>query len=227
MCSWFLTLAWYSKGVLWALGKAAWCLCMENLFSYGFFKHSGNSHFLVCWIPWMSLALLCRYVEAQTHFFLIPWFLNVGPKNDTSIGRIHDLCCWVSVGYKLVRLAGSGTQPRSWENDLATWSGYPKKRMSSRNSQFQLKYYGALQVFHSRLTPVILPSAAFIRVVGSEFVQKYLGEGPRMVRDVFRLAKENAPAIIFIDEIDAIATKRFDAQTGGEWCPNRAWGLFF
>ena len=58
-------------------------------------------------------------------------------------------------------------------------------------------------------------AAAFIRVVGSEFVQKYLGEGPRMVRDVFRLAKENAPAIIFIDEIDAIATKRFDAQTGG------------
>ena len=60
-------------------------------------------------------------------------------------------------------------------------------------------------------------SASFIRVVGSEFVQKYLGEGPRMVRDVFRLAKENSPAIIFIDEIDAIATKRFDAQTGGKF----------
>lgn len=59
-------------------------------------------------------------------------------------------------------------------------------------------------------------SASFIRVVGSEFVQKYLGEGPRMVRDVFRLARENAPAIIFIDEIDAIATKRFDAQTGAD-----------
>lgn len=65
------------------------------------------------------------------------------------------------------------------------------------------------------LCPISLSLAAFIRVVGSEFVQKYLGEGPRMVRDVFRLAKENAPAIIFIDEIDAIATKRFDAQTGG------------
>ncbi len=59
-------------------------------------------------------------------------------------------------------------------------------------------------------------TASFIRVVGSEFVQKYLGEGPRMVRDVFRLARENAPAIIFIDEVDAIATKRFDAQTGAD-----------
>lgn len=59
-------------------------------------------------------------------------------------------------------------------------------------------------------------SAAFIRMVGSEFVQKYLGEGPRMVRDVFRMAKENAPSIVFIDEIDSIATKRFDANTGAD-----------
>ncbi|GMG55730.1 unnamed protein product [Ambrosiozyma monospora] len=59
-------------------------------------------------------------------------------------------------------------------------------------------------------------TASFIRVNGSEFVQKYLGEGPRMVRDVFRLARENSPSIIFIDEIDAIATKRFDAQTGAD-----------
>ncbi len=59
-------------------------------------------------------------------------------------------------------------------------------------------------------------TAAFISMVGSEFVQKYLGEGPRMVRDVFRLARENSPAIVFIDEIDAVATKRFDAQTGGD-----------
>ena len=59
-------------------------------------------------------------------------------------------------------------------------------------------------------------TASFIRVNGSEFVQKYLGEGPRMVRDVFRLARENSPSIIFIDEVDAIATKRFDAQTGAD-----------
>jgi 26S proteasome regulatory subunit T3 len=59
-------------------------------------------------------------------------------------------------------------------------------------------------------------TASFIRINGSEFVQKYLGEGPRMVRDVFRLAREKALTIIFIDEVDAIATKRFDAQTGAD-----------
>jgi len=59
-------------------------------------------------------------------------------------------------------------------------------------------------------------NASIIKMVGSEFVQKYLGEGPRMVRDVFRMAKENAPSIVFIDEVDAIATKRFDANTGAD-----------
>ena len=59
-------------------------------------------------------------------------------------------------------------------------------------------------------------SATFIRVNGSEFVQKYLGEGPRMVRDVFRLAREKAPSIIFIDEVDSIATKRYDAATSAD-----------
>merc|ERR1719421_200580 len=59
-------------------------------------------------------------------------------------------------------------------------------------------------------------TAAFISVVGSEFVQKYLGQGPRMVRDVFRLARENSPSVIFMEEVDAIGTKRFDAQTGAD-----------
>ncbi|KAM0674502.1 26S proteasome regulatory subunit 6B [Gurleya vavrai] len=58
--------------------------------------------------------------------------------------------------------------------------------------------------------------ASFIKVNGSEFVQKYLGEGPRMVRDVFRLAREKAPSIIFIDEVDSIASKRFDAATSAD-----------
>ncbi|MBO8183710.1 MAG: proteasome-activating nucleotidase [Archaeoglobus sp.] len=58
--------------------------------------------------------------------------------------------------------------------------------------------------------------ATFIRVVGSEFVQKYIGEGARLVREVFQLAKEKAPAIIFIDELDAIAARRTSSDTSGD-----------
>ena len=52
-------------------------------------------------------------------------------------------------------------------------------------------------------------SATFLRVVGSELIQKYAGDGPKMVREMFKLAEENAPSIIFIDEIDAVGTKRY------------------
>ena len=51
-------------------------------------------------------------------------------------------------------------------------------------------------------------SATFLRVVGSELIQKYLGDGPKLVRELFRAAEEHAPSIVFIDEIDAIGTKR-------------------
>ena len=51
-------------------------------------------------------------------------------------------------------------------------------------------------------------SATFLRVCGSELIQKYLGEGPKLVRELFRVAEEHAPSIVFIDEIDAIGTKR-------------------
>ena len=59
-------------------------------------------------------------------------------------------------------------------------------------------------------------SATFLRVVGSELIQKYLGDGPKLVRELFRVAEELAPTIVFIDEIDAIGTKRYDANSGGE-----------
>jgi len=59
-------------------------------------------------------------------------------------------------------------------------------------------------------------SATFLRVVGSELIQKYLGDGPKLVRELFRVADELAPSIVFIDEIDAIGTKRYDAHSGGE-----------
>merc|ERR1719149_144102 len=59
-------------------------------------------------------------------------------------------------------------------------------------------------------------SATFLRVVGSELIQKYLGDGPKLVREMFKVAAEHAPSIIFIDEIDAVATKRYDTTSGGE-----------
>eukprot|EP01026_Neomeris_dumetosa_P049248 TRINITY_DN4280_c0_g1_i4.p1 TRINITY_DN4280_c0_g1~~TRINITY_DN4280_c0_g1_i4.p1 ORF type:complete len:449 (-),score=89.60 TRINITY_DN4280_c0_g1_i4:106-1452(-) len=59
-------------------------------------------------------------------------------------------------------------------------------------------------------------SASFLRVVGSELIQKYLGDGPKLVRELFRVADDLAPSIVFIDEIDAIGTKRYEAHSGGE-----------
>ncbi|AIF70070.1 ATPase AAA [Palaeococcus pacificus DY20341] len=64
-------------------------------------------------------------------------------------------------------------------------------------------------------------NATFIRVVGSELVRKYIGEGARLVGELFELAREKAPTIIFIDEIDAIGAKRMDETTGGEREVNR------
>ncbi len=58
--------------------------------------------------------------------------------------------------------------------------------------------------------------ATFIELVGSELVQKYIGEGAKLVREVFKLARERAPSIIFIDELDAIAAKRIELGTSGE-----------
>lgn len=58
--------------------------------------------------------------------------------------------------------------------------------------------------------------ATFIRIVGSELVQKYIGEGARLVRDLFKMAKEKAPSIIFMDELDSIGAKRLDTATSGD-----------
>jgi len=58
--------------------------------------------------------------------------------------------------------------------------------------------------------------ATFIRLIGSELVQKYIGEGARLVRELFQLAQEKAPSIIFIDELDAVGAKRMDVGTTGD-----------
>jgi 26S proteasome regulatory subunit T6 len=56
----------------------------------------------------------------------------------------------------------------------------------------------------------------FIRVSGSELVQKYIGEGSRMVRELFVMAREHAPSIIFMDEIDSIGSTRLEGGSGGD-----------
>ncbi|MHA1303985.1 MAG: proteasome-activating nucleotidase [Candidatus Heimdallarchaeaceae archaeon] len=58
--------------------------------------------------------------------------------------------------------------------------------------------------------------AAFIRLIGSELVQKFIGEGARLVREIFEFARENSPSILFIDELDAIGSRRLDLATSGD-----------
>merc|ERR1712048_822844 len=58
--------------------------------------------------------------------------------------------------------------------------------------------------------------ATFLRVVGSELIKMYLGDGPKLVRELFRVAEEHSPSIVFIDEIDAVGTKRYESNSGGE-----------
>jgi proteasome regulatory subunit len=59
-------------------------------------------------------------------------------------------------------------------------------------------------------------NSTFIEVVGSELVQKFIGEGAKLVKEIFELAREKAPSIVFIDELDALASKRIDMGTSGE-----------
>ncbi len=59
-------------------------------------------------------------------------------------------------------------------------------------------------------------NSTFIGITGSELVRKYIGEGAKLVRDVFKMAKEKKHSIIFIDEIDSIGAQRLDATTGGD-----------
>eukprot|EP00826_Nyctotherus_ovalis_P035368 TRINITY_DN3036_c0_g1_i1.p2 TRINITY_DN3036_c0_g1~~TRINITY_DN3036_c0_g1_i1.p2 ORF type:complete len:370 (-),score=144.98 TRINITY_DN3036_c0_g1_i1:1948-3057(-) len=78
--------------------------------------------------------------------------------------------------------------------------------------------YGAPGTGKTLLAKAVANSTAatFLRVVGSELIQKYSGEGPKLVRELFRVANENSPSIVFIDEIDAVGTKRYSSHSGGE-----------
>jgi ATP-dependent 26S proteasome regulatory subunit len=58
--------------------------------------------------------------------------------------------------------------------------------------------------------------ACYLKLAGPSLVQMFIGDGAKLVRDAFELAKQKAPAIIFIDELDAIGTKRFDSEKSGD-----------
>ncbi|MBI2654616.1 proteasome-activating nucleotidase [Candidatus Woesearchaeota archaeon] len=64
-------------------------------------------------------------------------------------------------------------------------------------------------------------NSTFIEVVGAELVQKFIGEGAKLVKEIFDLARKKSPAIIFIDELDALAAKRIEVGTSGEREVNR------
>ncbi|MEM4637621.1 MAG: proteasome-activating nucleotidase [Candidatus Woesearchaeota archaeon] len=59
-------------------------------------------------------------------------------------------------------------------------------------------------------------NATFIEIVGSELVQKFIGDGAKLIKEIFQLAKSKAPSIVFIDELDALCAKRIDLGTSGE-----------
>jgi proteasome regulatory subunit len=78
--------------------------------------------------------------------------------------------------------------------------------------------YGASGTGKTILAKAVARStdSTFVEIVGSELVQKFIGEGAKLVKDIFSLAREKAPTIIFIDELDAIASERADYGTSGE-----------
>lgn len=59
-------------------------------------------------------------------------------------------------------------------------------------------------------------NSTFLKLSGTHLIQQYIGDGSKLVRDAFALAKEKAPTIIFIDELDAVGTKRFDSRKAGD-----------
>ena len=82
-----------------------------------------------------------------------------------------------------------------------------KQRLKSQNS--------ISPNFDKRIFKEIF-KATFLKLAGPQLVQMFIGDGAKLVRDAFTLAKEKAPTIIFIDELDAIGTKRFDSEKAGD-----------
>ena len=99
----------------------------------------------------------------------------------------------------------------------------PKGMSTLRIWETKLTYLGALMYGPPGTGKTLLAracaaqtEATFLKLAGPQLVQMFIGDGAKLVRDCFALAKEKAPAIIFIDELDAVGTKRFDSEKSGD-----------
>ena len=95
--------------------------------------------------------------------------------------------------------------PWHWQDLAGQGSRQPDQRNLPQSGQFE-----SLIALNSFAIPTLanLIFTCTICQVGSELIQKYLGDGPKLVRELFRVADEHSPSIVFIDEIDAVGTKR-------------------
>ena len=86
-----------------------------------------------------------------------------------------------------------------------------------------IMFYGEPGTGKTLLAKAVAAStnSTFIEVVGSELVQKFIGEGAKLVKEIFEFARRKAPSIVFIDELDALAAKRIEVGTSGEREVNR------
>lgn len=91
----------------------------------------------------------------------------------------------------------------------------PPGRSYSFHYRLVLTYTGTGKTLLARACAA-QTKACYLKLAGPSLVQMFIGDGAKLVRDAFELAKEKAPAIIFIDELDAIGTKRFDSEKSGD-----------
>ena len=116
-------------------------------------------------------------------------------------------------------LGAAKTKSKSYEKSLKCHCYHLNDSSVSVLTLLKAPFCTALQEqerHYARRAVANRTDATFIRVIGSELVQKYVGEGARMVRELFEMARTKKACIIFFDEIDAIGGARFDDGAGGD-----------
>lgn len=145
-------------------------------------------------------------------------YADIGGKNQI-IALCNSLSIVNSIFYKILYHPGLDTQIQEIKESVELPLTHPEyyEEMGIKPPKGVI-LYGLPGTGKTLLAKAVAnqTSATFLRVVGSELIQKYLGDGPKLVRELFRVAEEHAPSIVFIDEIDAVGTKRYDSNSGGE-----------